>query len=137
MEKISDNGKIIALIIYAEDSIPGVTFFTPPEFTQQLGFLRHPAGHHIPPHTHNDVKREVIRTQEVLIIRKGKVKILLFTDDRKFFCDRILASGDVILLASGGHGVDILEDAEIIEVKQGPYINDMTDKERFDWPEKI
>ncbi len=137
MEKISHNGKIIALIIYAEDSIPGVTFFTPPEFTQQLGFLRHPAGHHISPHTHNDVKREVIRTQEVLIIRKGKVKILLFTDDRKFFCDRILASGDVILLASGGHGVDILEDAEIIEVKQGPYINDMTDKERFDWPEKI
>ena len=54
-----------------------------------------------------------------------------------FFCDRILASGDVILLASGGHGIDIIKDAEIIEVKQGPYINEMVDKARFAWPEKI
>ena len=123
--------------MYAEDSFPGVTFFTPPEFTQQLGFMKHPAGHRIAPHTHNDVKREVIRTQEVLIIRKGRVKILLFTDDRKFLCDRILEAGDVILLASGGHGVDIIKDAEIIEVKQGPYVNEMVDKARFEWPEKI
>ena len=137
MEKIYHDGKIIALIINAADTFPGVTFITPPQFTQQLGLLKHPAGHRIQPHTHKDVKREVIRTQEVLIIKKGRVKILLFTDDRNFLCDRTLETGDVILLASGGHGVEIINDAEIIEVKQGPYINDMVDKTRFDWPDKM
>jgi len=36
----------------------------------------------------------------------------------------------VILLASGGHGFEVLEDLEMIEVKQGPYAGD-ADKTRF------
>ncbi len=47
----------------------------------------------------------------------------------------LLYQGDVILLAYGGHGFEILEDAEMIEVKQGPYAGDM-DKTRFDPVEK-
>lgn len=42
----------------------------------------------------------------------------------------MLHAGDVILLASGGHGFEIIEAAEIIEVKQGPYLGD-EDKVRF------
>jgi len=37
----------------------------------------------------------------------------------------------VILLAFGGHGFEMLEATEIIEVKQGPYAGEQ-DKTRFD-----
>ena len=43
---------------------------------------------------------------------------------------RILEAGDVILLATGGHGFEVLEEIEMIEVKQGPYTGDQ-DKTHF------
>ena len=43
---------------------------------------------------------------------------------------RILEQGDIILLAYGGHGFEMLEPTEIIEVKQGPYAGE-NDKSRF------
>jgi hypothetical protein len=42
----------------------------------------------------------------------------------------VLESGDVILLSNGGHGFEVLEEVEMIEVKQGPYCGD-EDKTRF------
>ena len=39
-------------------------------------------------------------------------------------------TGDVILLASGGHGFQMIEQSEIIEVKQGPYVESL-DKNKF------
>ena len=42
----------------------------------------------------------------------------------------MLQGGDVILLAEGGHGFEMLEDSEMVEVKQGPYAGD-GDKTRF------
>jgi hypothetical protein len=41
-----------------------------------------------------------------------------------------LQTGDVILLIQGGHGFEMLEETEIIEVKQGPYAGEQ-DKTRF------
>ncbi len=38
--------------------------------------------------------------------------------------------GDVILLATGGHGFEVIEEIEMIEVKQGPYAG-QEDKTRF------
>ena len=43
----------------------------------------------------------------------------------------ILRTGDVILLASGGHGFEVLEELEMYEIKQGPYIGE-DDKTRFE-----
>ncbi len=39
------------------------------------------------------------------------------------------------MLSAGGHGFEMLEDAEIIEVQQGPYCGDK-DKTRFEPVEK-
>ncbi|MDP2646804.1 MAG: hypothetical protein Q8P24_17840 [Desulfobacterales bacterium] len=131
METVTHEDKIVALVVRSGDSFPGVTFVTPPEFSQQLGFLKHTAGHVIQPHTHNKVVREVVSTQEVLFIKKGTVKVLLYTQTRALLRELIVRAGDVILLASGGHGFEILEDSEMIEVKQGPYLSDVLDKTKF------
>ena len=52
------------------------------------------------------------------------------TNNQEYVCSRILESGDIIILAAGGHGFEMLEDTEIFEVKQGPYAGE-NDKTRF------
>lgn len=120
----------IALIIRADYDEPGVNFFTPGNFSQQVAFISHPRGKKIAPHLHNPVSRQVLYTQEVLLIRRGRVQVNLYTSEKKFIGSRTLEPGDVILLCGGGHSLEMLEDAALIEVKQGPYAGD-EDKTRF------
>lgn len=131
IDKIFDpSGKLLAMIIPADYSAEGIQFFTPNEFSQQLAYMNRPSGYVIEPHVHTPVPRSVDYTLEVLFIRKGKVKIDFYDSEKKYIEDRILKTGDVILLASGGHGFTMLEPTEMIEVKQGPYAGDK-DKIRF------
>jgi hypothetical protein len=131
VERISCSNKLLAIIIRADYSRDGIEFFTPNDFSQQLAYMNRPAGYVIAPHIHNELQREVFYTQEVLFIRRGKVKIDFYDDDRKCIETRILETGDVILLASGGHGFEMLEPTEMIEVKQGPFAGER-DKTRFE-----
>ncbi len=121
----------LGIIIRKEFSKEGIEFFTPDDFSQQLGYMNRPEGYKIPPHRHNLVPREVVQTQEVLLIRSGKVRVDFYNDDQEYLESRVLKAGDVILLAAGGHGFEMLEKSEIIEVKQGPYCGE-EDKVRFD-----
>jgi hypothetical protein len=131
VETIVDGLEPIALIIRAGFNEPGVHFFTPANFSQQLAVMRHPAGKKLAPHVHNLVARQVLYTQEVLIIRTGKVKVTLFASDRRELCSPILGTGDLILLCGGGHAFEMLEETVMVEVKQGPYAGD-NDKARFE-----
>ena len=124
------SGKMIALVIPSDYSETGIKFFTPNEFSQQLAYMNRPQGYTIEPHVHNPVARNVDYTLEVLFIRRGKLRVDFYTQEREYICNRILKTGDVILLASGGHGFTMLEQTEMIEVKQGPFAGD-ADKTRF------
>lgn len=124
----SKRGKLIAIILPRSLQTKGVTFFTPPDFSQQVGLLRHQKGYLIKPHTHKLIKRKIEITQEVLHIKKGSIKVYLYDEKGRAVESRILKKGDTILLAGGGHGIDILEDSLILEIKQGPYAG-IDDKE--------
>lgn len=130
-EEIRCNNKLIAIILYSNYTSSKIEFFTPGDFSQQLGFLPHKKGNIIQPHFHKEVERSITRTQEVLIIKKGKIQVNFYTEDKKFIDKRDLNTGDIILLCSGGHGFKMLEDTEMIEIKQGPYLG-IDDKERFE-----
>jgi mannose-6-phosphate isomerase-like protein (cupin superfamily) len=128
--RIENNGELLAIIIKHSFSATGIKFFTPNDFSQQLAYMNHPAGKVIEPHVHNPVSREVYFTQEVLLLKRGRLRVDFFDQDKNYLESRILEPGDVILLASGGHGFEALEEIEMIEVKQGPYAGD-ADKTRF------
>jgi mannose-6-phosphate isomerase-like protein (cupin superfamily) len=128
---IRDGAKQIAVILRRHYVREGITFLTPDDYSQQLGYMNRPAGYRIPPHVHNPVPREVVFTKEVLIVKSGKARVDFYDDDRNYLESRYLNAGDVILLASGGHGFEMLEATEMIEVKQGPYAGD-GDKTRFE-----
>jgi mannose-6-phosphate isomerase-like protein (cupin superfamily) len=130
IERVAFEGIEFAIIVRSGFSQPGIHFFTPGDFSQQLGYMRHSAGHVIEPHIHNPVHRSVHFTREVLFLRRGRLRVDFYSDDGDYLESRELEAGDVILLAAGGHGFQALEEIEMIEVKQGPYIGD-ADKTRI------
>ncbi len=130
IEHIVHADRTLAVLLHAGYRQDGIQFFTPDDFSQQLGYMHRPQGYVIPPHVHNPVAREVHYTKEVLFIKSGKVRVDFYDDDQNYLESRILRKGDVLLLAYGGHGFEMLEPTEMIEVKQGPYAGE-ADKTRF------
>jgi hypothetical protein len=128
---IKHNNELLAIIIKDSYSKDGISFFTTDDLSQQLAYMKHPSGKTILPHVHNPVRREVLFTQEVLLIKKGKLRVDFYDDQKNYFESHILEKGDFILLIKGGHGFEVIEEIEMIEVKQGPYTGN-NDKTRFD-----
>jgi mannose-6-phosphate isomerase-like protein (cupin superfamily) len=124
VERIEHKGEILAIIVRNEYSTPGITFFTTDDLSQQLAYMRHPAGKIIAAHIHNPVPRRVAYTQETLFIKRGRLRVDFFDEERRYLESRELRSGDVILLIRGGHGFQVLEELQMLEVKQGPYAGD-------------
>ncbi len=131
IERIAFNGQELALIVRRDYRGEGIQFFTPSSYSQQLGYMNRPKGYVIAPHVHKPVTREVHFTKEVLLVRSGRVRVDFYSEERQYLYSSVLEVGDVILLAYGGHGFEMLEPSEIIEVKQGPYAGDQ-DKVRFE-----
>ncbi|MFA6121744.1 MAG: hypothetical protein WC706_10355 [Sideroxydans sp.] len=135
IERIVSGNIELALIIRHSFHRDGIEFLTPSTYSQQIGYMNRPAGYVIPPHVHNPVVREVQYTKEVLLIKSGRLRVDFYSEAKIYLESTFLETGDVILLAFGGHGFEMLEPTEIIEVKQGPYAGDH-DKTRFEPVEK-
>jgi hypothetical protein len=131
-EKICDrNGTCLAIIIRTSFTVEKTVFFSASEYSQQVGIIKYPQGGEIKPHYHNELLRHVVNTQEVLVIRKGSVKVELYDSESIWVTDLLLQKGDTIFLISGGHGFKVLDDCEMLEVKQGPYNGRDNDKTQF------
>ncbi|MFC1940390.1 hypothetical protein ACFLXO_06900 [Chloroflexota bacterium] len=131
IERIEHNGKLFALVMRASYKPKGVNFITPADNPLQLGVLVHRRNSKITPHVHMESAKTVNEIQEVLHIVKGRVEAEFYESEGRKFTSIVLTSGDTILLLSGGHGFNILEDSKIIEVKQGPYGGVEEDKVRL------
>lgn len=130
VEYIKHNNKLLAIIIPSDFDEKGIHFFTSNDLSQQLAYMNHPEGKVIEPHVHNPVPREVKYTQEVLFLKKGRLRVDFYDDGKSYLESRISNAGDVILLSTGGHGFEVLEEIQMVEVKQGPYTGE-EDKTRF------
>ena len=130
MEEIIFSKKLFALILRNNFKKEGITFFTENESSQQLAYMKHPKGKVIEPHLHNPVKRIIYDTQEVLYIKTGILKVDFYDEEKKILGSEYLYKGDLIMLMKGGHGFSVIEDLEMIEIKQGPYLGE-SDKIKF------
>lgn len=136
--KITDNERLIALILRKDFTQPGVNFFTESSSSLQVGMLNHPKSTKIDAHTHQVHPRTIENTQEVLFLRRGRMRVDFYTDQQQYLESVIMVAGDVLVLVSGGHGFEALEDIDMIEVKTGPYMGNK-DKIRFqpNLPDKL
>lgn len=130
VEQVKKKNKLLAMIIRNDYSCDGVDFITPSDYSQQMAYMHHPTGKAIDAHVHNLVHRNVVMTQEVLFIKKGVLRVDFYDEYEDYLESRDLHAGDALLLVSGGHGFRVLEEVEMIEIKQGPYAGD-NDKKRF------
>ena len=129
IERIELNDKLYALILRREFEREGANFLTPKDNSLQVGILIHKKGTQITPHVHRASPRTIKDVQEVLYLEHGKVEAEFYDDSGRKVKNTTLIAGDTILLLSGGHGFNILEDTKMIEVKQGPYLGVKEDKE--------
>ena len=130
IEQIIHKKKIFAVIVRGQKQFKkkGVNFITRNEELLQLGFIKHKKNHKINTHYHVKKTRKISFFSEVLIIKKGILKVMFYDEKNKHLKkDKILKKNDIILLLKGGHGFEVIKNVEIIEVKQGPY-NKSTDK---------
>ena len=123
VEEIYYKKKCIAIVFRNDITLAdGVQFLTPPENPFQIGFHRVHAGKVMAGHFHRlDKPLSIDTVQELLLVQSGKVKVTLLSKDGSSIATIILLPNDGILLMHEGHGVEVLEDAQIFEVKQGPY----------------
>lgn len=130
-EIVTHEGATIAILVRRGPIGQGISFVDEESYPLQLGLLGMTENQEIQPHFHVDVPRQVVHTQEVLIIKKGRLRVDFFDNAENYLHSRILEAGDVILLVDGGHGFQALDDVEVVEVKTGPY-NGLKEKRRFD-----
>ena len=130
IETVSSDDQVVAIIVRRDYHVDGIKFLSPNEFSLQLGHMHRPAGYHVVPHVHNPVLRQTVGTQEVLFIKSGLIRVDFYSFSQQYLESRQLGAGDLVLLAGAGHGIEVLEEATIVEVKNGPFIEG-ADKGRF------
>ena len=122
IEKILYKNKLFALIVRGKfRKKKGINFFTPKYSTQQFGYMKHNKNHIIEPHKHNKRLTRILNTTEVILLLKGILRVDFYDDKKKYLFSKIIKEKDIIMLVQGGHGFKVLQNVEMIEVKQGPY----------------
>lgn len=131
IEKVKYNKKIYAIIVTPLSlKKKGITFFTQNSFNQQVGFMKHEKNKVILPHLHRKVYRNLSTTTEVIFILKGSLRIDFYNLQKKYLFSKKVNKNSLLILINGGHGFKVSSDIEMIEIKQGPYIQSK-DKEKF------
>lgn len=123
MEKIFYKKILIGIRVkrLQKGSVP----ITDPKESVQVVGLKHAKGAYLKAHAHKPRRRVTSRLQEGLVVRKGKIKIDLYAPKSGKKCKSIaLKAGEMFLLLNGGYGIHILEDAELFEFKNGPFLED-------------
>ena len=124
---------LVAMLVRADRELePGLRWVTEQRSALQLGWHLRPAGHVVAPHVHHERPLTSGLPQEFLLVQRGSMRVDFYDGERRFMCSRFLRAGDCLLLVSGGHGFEMLEETELLEVKSGPYVGAEHDKTKFD-----
>ena len=123
--RVMSKKRLLAVVVKASFKQEGLKFFVPDEYPQQLAYMKRPKGYMITPHIHKPVLRKIKFTQETLFIRSGKVRVDFYDEKKHYVESRTVEQGDIVFLAFGGHGFEFMENAQIIEVKQGPFLKEI------------
>jgi hypothetical protein len=131
-EKIFDGNLLLVFVIRGSDWGEGLHFASSKDDFQQVGMWNYSKGWKSKPHLHLFKRREVLRTQEVLFIKEGKLKADIYTEKGNLVQTLNLVKGDTIVLLNGGHAYETLENnTQVLEIKNGPYLGADEDRKQF------
>lgn len=132
IKEIRKNNEILARHITSDEIKEGLNFFSNDNEYIQVGSWNYNNGKELLKHIHNEVTREVRRTQEVLYIIRGKIEAGIYDLEKSLIETIIVNEGDILILLESGHGYKILEEGtKVLEIKNGPYLGAEIDRRRF------
>ena len=129
-----DGGQgLVAVIVraaYARGYGDRAEFVSDPDHPLQAAVITRPAGHEVAPHAHHPrpTPAEPAPTQEVIVVRYGLVAVDFYACDGRRVGTEEVGAGDMLVLVTGGHGLRVIEDCSLFEVKMGPYRGRDADK---------
>lgn len=122
VEPILYEGKEIAVIYRASIEVSERLFLTENNNPFQIGLHERKKGTKIPAHLHNCPQPLAIsEIQEFLYVVRGSIRLTMLNAKNETIDVKDLTTGDSVLLKSQAHRIEFLNDARIIELKQGPY----------------
>jgi hypothetical protein len=128
VESIEYGGTKYAEVIRADEKVAHTVFFSPAESSFQFGLLAHEAGFVEAPHFHAGATRTITDLQQMFVVQRGVVAVLLYDDAGHLLREVVLRTGDAIVLIHGVHAIRVIEDMQCISVKQGPFLGTELDK---------
>ena len=126
---IEKDGVVFVKKITLNNIEEGLNFYSNDEDFIQVGTWNYESGRYLAAHNHNIVERKINRTNEVIIILSGKVKIDIYDENDNKIDEMTAEKNDVLIMMNGGHGYHILKDnTKVIEIKNGPYLGAEKDR---------
>ena len=86
--------------------------------------MKRQAGHKFDKHTHEILDRSSRILQEAIVVTKGKLVITVCDRKGKDIGDYDVSAGQCLFLVDGGYGIEVIDDAEFFEFKNGPHTED-------------
>ena len=132
IEEVRIENVLLAKLITSDDWKEGLCFFSNESDFIQVGTWHYSKGKELLAHIHNKVDRMVSRTQEVIFVKNGSIKAMIYDFEGNHVKDLIAKKEDTLILLNGGHGYIILEnDTQVLEIKNGPYLGAEIDRRRI------
>jgi hypothetical protein len=132
VERIEEGNKTLAIVVRNEDWEHGLSFVSSSEDYLQVGTWWYSKGQKLLPHIHLNAPREILSTQEMVLIKEGCIRADIYNEEGLYLKSVELKKGDFIVLLKGGHGYEILEeDTKVLEVKNGPYVGVEKNRKRI------
>lgn len=122
MEKILHHNELLG--VHVKGMHDGSTPLSDEKEPLQLLTLKHSKGTRITPHTHRNIERVTTHLQECLVVIKGALQITLYGAGTEPVKEVLVYAGEAFIFVSGGHSIMFLEDAEVFEIKNGPFKQD-------------
>jgi hypothetical protein len=130
MKYLDKNQNLVCIHIKDIDSLEGKAFLTPKDLTLQTGVLFFQKNDNVQNHIHLPRSSNIKNTIEVLFIVEGCCEISIYDNEKNFIDSFISKTKDIVIFVSGGHGIRFIENTKILEIKQGPYLEE-DDKTKF------
>jgi hypothetical protein len=115
-------------LIFRPGSRPGTRFLTPAAMDLQVGIIERARGERVQPHMHPGRPRQITSMGELLYVESGRIEIEIHDEEWTCCAREIIDAGSMILLLRGGHAMNVVADARVIEVRIGPYAGADIDK---------
>ena len=131
IENLKYNKRTIAIIIRSNFVSKKTKFFTNSNSEFQIGSIVYKKNTEAKKHSHNKRNSTIKSTSEVLYIKKGKIIASIYNKKcTRLLFRKFLNKGDILFLNECGHSFKFVKDTQMIEIKQGPYLN-LNDKKIF------